>query len=54
MSTLLRRCPPLVAVVLGVTGCSAAPSAVQEAFAQRHPGFEDVARERQPYGCEDA
>jgi hypothetical protein len=56
MSTLLRRCPPLVAVavVLGVTGCSAAPSAVQEAFAQRYPGFEDVAWERQPYGWEAA
>jgi putative PepSY-like beta-lactamase-inhibitor len=41
-------------VVLGATGCSGAPNAVQQAFEQRYPGVEVAAWEQQPYGWEAA
>jgi hypothetical protein len=57
MITRVRAYLPVVAaalVVAGVTGCSAAPGPVQQAFDQRYPGFENVMWERQPYGWEAA
>jgi len=57
MTTGIRRLLPVAAgalVVLGATGCSGAPNAVQQAFDQRYPGFEVAAWEEQPYGWEAA
>jgi hypothetical protein len=52
-----RRCRSIAVaalVVACVTGCSATPGAVQEAFDQRYPGFHVETWERQPYGWEAA
>lgn len=57
MSTRFRRCLPLAGaalVLVGATGCGAAPGAVQQAFEQRYPTFDVVTWERQPYGWEAA
>jgi hypothetical protein len=57
MITRVRGYLPVVVAVLvvaGVTGCSAAPRPVQQAFDQRYPGFENVMWEQQHYGWEAA
>jgi hypothetical protein len=57
MITRVRSFLPGVAaalVVVGATGCSAAPGPVQQAFSQRYPGFDVVTWEQQPYGWEAA
>jgi hypothetical protein len=57
MVTRVHGYLPVMAAALavaGVTGCGAAPGAVQQAFDQRYPGFEVVAWEQQHYGWEAA
>ncbi len=56
MATRTRRFPLAVGalVVLGATGCSGAPGAVEQAFEQRYPGVEVASWEQQPYGWEAA
>lgn len=50
----ILRLLPIVAVVAGVTACGGTPNAVQQAFDQRYPAFDEVAWEQQPYGWEAA